>query len=100
MADMFLGLSFLLAVLCRQRPIVIGKLFRSTRCIFDVGGESFIFVGGNMFKVSQFKLICFSFVSFPAPYLNPIFTIKAPALSAVTGCRVVAVVAAAAAFLR
>ena len=52
-----------------------------------------------MFKASQFKLICFSFVSFPAPYLNPIFTIKAPALSAITGCRVVAVVAAAAAFL-
>ena len=98
-ADMFLGGSFLLEVLCCQHPIVIGNLFRWTWCIFDVGGESFVFVGGNIFKANQFKLSCFSFVGFSVPYLNPILAIQAPAPSVVTGCHAVPVVAAAAAFL-
>ena len=51
MADMFLGGSFFHAFLCRKRPIVIGRSFRWTWCIYDVGGESFIFVGGNLFKL-------------------------------------------------
>ena len=100
MADMFLGGSFFQAFSCRQCPIVVGRLFRWTWCIFDVGGESFIFVGGNLFKATQFKLSSFSFVSFLPPYLNPFFTIRAPMPSFVTGCQAVAVVAAAAAVLR
>jgi hypothetical protein len=99
-ADMFLGGSFFHAFSCRQRPIDVGRSFRWTWCIFDVGGESFIFVGGNLlFKSTQFKLSSFSFVSFLSPYLNLFFTIRAPAPSFVTGCQAVAVVTAAAAVL-
>ena len=100
MADMLLGGSFFHAFSCRQRPIVVGGSFRWTWCIFDVGGESFIFVGGNLFKATQFKLSSFSFVSFLSPYLNPFFTIQAPVPSFVTGCQAVTVIAAAAAVLR
>ena len=98
MVDVFLGGSFFHSFLCCLHSIVIVRLFRWTRCIFDVGGESFIFVGGNMFKAVQFKLSSFIFVSFFPPYLNPFFILQAPMPSFVAGCFTVAVAATAAVF--
>ena len=98
-ADMFWGGSLLLAALCCQHFIVNKSLFRRTWCVLNVGGESYIFVGGNMFKANLFNLSSFIFFSFPALYLNLIFTIRVLTLSFVTGCHAVAVIAVATAFL-
>ena len=64
--------------------------------IFDVGGESGIFVGVNMFKAVQCKLSSVIFVSFLSPYLYPLFILRAPTPSFIAGCATVAVAATAA----
>jgi len=53
-ADVFLGGLFFHSFSCCLRSIVVVKFFRWARCIFDVGGESGIFVGGNMVKAVHF----------------------------------------------
>ncbi len=96
MADVFLGGSFFHSFSCCLRSIVVVKSFRWARCIFDVGGESGIFVGGNMVKAVQCKLSSVICVSFLSPYLYPFFILRAPTPSFVAGCATVAVAATAA----
>ncbi len=47
-ADVFLGWLFFHSFSCCLRFIAVVKSFRWARCIFDVGGESCIFVGGTL----------------------------------------------------
>ena len=93
MVDVFLGGLFFHSFLCCLRSIVVVKSFRWARCIFDVGGESGIFVGGNMFKAVQCRLISVIFVSFLSPYLYPFFILQAPTSSFIAGCATVTVTA-------
>ena len=96
MADVLLGGSFFYSFLCCLRSIIVVRSFMWTQCIFNVGGESSIFVGGNMFKAVQFKLSSVIFVSFLSPYLDPFFILEAPTPSFIAGCATVAVAATAA----
>ena len=68
-ADVFLGGLFFHLFLCCLRFILVVKSFRWAQCIFNVGGESCIFVGGNLFKAVQCRLNSVIFVSFLSPYL-------------------------------
>ena len=77
MADMFLGGSFGCAAFGCQCFVVGGRKSGLTRCVFDVGGESYIFVRSNLVNaISQINLSSFSFVSFPALYLNHLSSSK------------------------
>ncbi len=92
-ADVFLGGLFFHSFLCCLHSIVIVKSFRWAWCISDVGGESGIFVGGNMYKAVQCRLSSVIFVSFLSPYLYPFIILRAPTPSFVAGCATVTVAA-------
>ena len=101
MADMFLGGSFVLVAFGCQHFVVGGRKLRWTWCVFNVGGENVIFVGGNMFSVRRnVNLSSVSFVCIPAVHLNPSLIIPARAPSFVASPRAVAVAAVAPTFLR
>jgi len=95
-ADVCLCGSFFHSFLCCLCSIVIVKSFRWARCIFDVGGESGIFVGVNMFNAFQCKLSSVIFVSFLSLYLCPFFILRAPTPSFVADCSAVDVAVTAA----
>ena len=87
MANMFLGETFGCVAFGCLCFVVVGRKSGWTWCVFDVGGESNIFVGGNQVNASsQINLSSFRFVSFPAFYFNPFLIIQARALSFVAGC--------------
>ncbi len=87
MVDMFVGGTFGRVAFGCQCFVVGGRKSEWTWCVFDVGGESNIFVVGNLVNASsQINLSSFRFVSFPALYLNPFLIIRARALSFVAGC--------------
>ena len=84
MRDMFLGGTF--GAFGCQCFFVGGRKSRWTWCVFDVGAESGIFVGGNLVNASSnVSLSSFSFVSFPALNFNPFSIIRACAPSFVAG---------------
>ena len=87
MADMFWGGMFGRVAFGCQCFVIGGRMSGWTRCVFGVGGESNIFVGGNLVNASsQINLSNFSIVSFPALYLNSFLIIRARAPSFVAGC--------------
>ncbi len=90
-ADVFLCWLFFHLFLCCLRFIVVVKLFRWARCVFDVGGESCIFVGGTMSNAVHCRLNSINFVSFLSLYLYPFFILRAPTPSFVAGCATVTV---------
>ena len=74
MTNMFLGGTF--GAFGCQCFIVGGRKSGWTQCVFDVGGESVIFVGGNLVNASSTaNLSSFSFVIFPALNFNPFLII-------------------------
>ena len=86
MADMFWGGMFGRVAFGCQCFVLGGRKSGWTRCVFDVGEESGIFVGGNLVNASsQINLSSFRFVSFPALYLDPFLIIRACAPSFVAG---------------
>ncbi len=86
MADMFLDGMFGRVAFGCQRFVVWGRKSGWTRCVFNVDGESDIFVGGNLFSTSsQINLHSFRFVRFHARYLNPFLIIRTRAPSFVAG---------------
>ena len=84
---MFWGGAFGCVAFGCQCFVAGGRKSGWTWCVFDVGGESVIFVGGNLVNASSnVNLSSFSFVSFPALYLDPFLIIRARAPSFIAGC--------------
>ena len=84
-ADVFLGWLFFHSFSCCLHFVVVVKSFWWARCIFNVGGESCIFVGGTMSNAVQCRLNSVNFASFLSPYLYPFFILRAPTPSFVAG---------------
>ena len=86
MTDMFWGGALGRAEFGCQCFVVGGRKSGWTWCVFNVSGESVIFVEGNLVNASsKVNLSSFSFVSIPALYLNPFLIIRARAPSFVAG---------------
>ena len=79
MTDMFLGEMFGCVVFGCQCFVVGGRMSGWTWCVFDVGGESIIFVEGNLVNASSnVNLSRFSFVDF-LPLISIHFSSSEPA---------------------